>query len=187
MLYCSRLLNIGILLLVLSFFSNGQEPCDSTVIKKEQLGLDEIIVTAERTPVQSHFAGRIVGIISSEDIKIIPAQCFGDLLEYEPGIDLRQRGSIGVQIDAGICGSSFEQILILLNGINLNDPQTGHHNMNLPVDPGDISRIEILKGSGSRSFGTNAFGGVVNIITKLEKQQKPQLTSQQEILVSVKH
>ena len=71
-----------------------------------------------------------------------------------------------MQSDISIRGGSFDQILILLNGVKINDPQTGHHNFNLPVDLSDIERIEILEGAGAREFGPNAFSGAINIITK---------------------
>jgi vitamin B12 transporter len=63
-------------------------------------------------------------------------------------------------------GGSFEQVLILLNGVRINDPQTGHHNLNIPVNTADIERIEILEGPGARIYGPNAFSGAINIITK---------------------
>jgi vitamin B12 transporter len=80
-------------------------------------------------------------------------------------VDVRQRGGLGVQSDISIRGSSFDQVLILLNGININDPQTGHHNLNLPVPLDAIERIEILEGPASRVYGLNAFSGAINFIT----------------------
>ncbi|OGU15926.1 MAG: hypothetical protein A2X61_01375 [Ignavibacteria bacterium GWB2_35_12] len=73
-------------------------------------------------------------------------------------------------------GGTFEQTLVLLNGININDPQTGHHNTDFPVDLDNIDRIEILKGPASRAFGANAFSGAVNIITNEPEQNKIRLT-----------
>ena len=56
-------------------------------------------------------------------------------------------------------------LIILLDGVNITDPQTGHHNLNLPVDLESIERVEILKGPAAKSFGPNAFNGAINIIT----------------------
>ena len=87
-------------------------------------------------------------------------------LQYFAGIDIRQRGANGVQADAGIRGSTFDQVLVLINGIKISDLQTGHHSLNLPIDIENIERIEVLKGPGARIFGQNAFAGAINIITK---------------------
>ena len=96
----------------------------------------------------------------------LPINNFQDLLEYNSGVDIKQRGPNGVQADISIRGGSFEQTLILIDGIKLTDPQTGHHNMNLPISFSQVERVEILKGQGSQTYGANAFSGVVNIITK---------------------
>ncbi len=128
--------------------------------------LDEIIVTAGRTPISFSDLTRDVLVINSAEIKNIPANSVQDVLEYAVGVDLRPRGIDGVQADVSIRGGTFEQTLILIDGVKINDPQTGHHNLNLPVSLDDVERIEILKGQGSKIFGANAFSGVINIITK---------------------
>ena len=69
---------------------------------------------------------KIVNVISQREIQNAPVQSIEDLLEYAVNIDLRQRGIDGIQSDVSIRGGSFEQVLILLNGIKINDPQTGH-------------------------------------------------------------
>ncbi|MCB0663984.1 MAG: TonB-dependent receptor, partial [Saprospiraceae bacterium] len=80
-------------------------------------------------------------------------------------------GIHGVQSDLSIRGSSFDQVLVLINGVKISDPQTGHHMMNLPVDIENIERIEVLKGPGARIYGQNAFAGAINIVTKLSDQK----------------
>ena len=72
-------------------------------------------------------------ISSEEEIENSPVQSVEDLLEYAINVDIRQRGRQGVQSDISIRGGSFEQVLIMLNSMKLNDPQTGHHNLNLPI------------------------------------------------------
>ena len=89
-----------------------------------------------------------------------------DMIGNIGGIDMRRRGPENVQADVSIRGTTFEQNSVLIDGIRINDPQTGHYTMDLPVTPEDIDRVEILKGPGSSLYGPNAFGGVINIITK---------------------
>jgi iron complex outermembrane receptor protein len=89
-----------------------------------------------------------------------------DALKLDPSLDLRERAPDGVQADLSIRGSSFGQTLILLNGQRLNDVQSGHHNMDIPVPMDSVSRIEVMRGSGSTLYGSDAVGGVINIITE---------------------
>ena len=110
-------------------------------------------------------AARVVSVINRADINQAPVQSLTELLVYALNVDVRQRGANGIQADIGIRGGSFEQTLILLNGIPYNDPQSGHHNMDLPIELSQVERIEILEGPGSRVFGPNAFCGAINIIT----------------------
>jgi iron complex outermembrane receptor protein len=77
-------------------------------------------------------------------------------------------GSLWVQADLGVRGATFQQVLILLDGVRMNDPQTGHHNLDLPINLEDLERIEVLHGQGSSLYGADAFGGVVNFITRLQ-------------------
>ncbi|MFN5413625.1 MAG: TonB-dependent receptor plug domain-containing protein, partial [Bacteroidota bacterium] len=88
-----------------------------------------------------------------------------ELLGYIEGVDLRQRGPNGVQADIQIQGGTFDQVLVLIDGVRLTDPQTGHHMLNLMVPPEAIERIEIIKGAAARRYGMNALSGVVNIVT----------------------
>jgi iron complex outermembrane receptor protein len=128
--------------------------------------LDPVVVTASRIPQHLSRVGQSVSIISREDIEVLPADSIADLLQTISGVDVRRRGAHGVQADVGIRGSSFEQTLILIDGINVSDPQTGHHNLDLPVNLEDIERIEVVKGPAARIYGQNAMAGVINIITR---------------------
>ena len=128
--------------------------------------LDEIEVSAQRSPVLYSQVARIITIINSKEIEAAPAKSIQDLLEYVSGVDVRQRGAEGVQADVNIRGGTFDQTLILLNGINITDPQTGHHNLNIPVSINQVERIEILEGPAARIYGPNAFSGAINIVTK---------------------
>lgn len=133
---------------------------------KMEFDLEEIEVSAQRAPVTYSQVARIISVIEKDQIDAAPVNSIQDLLEYALSVDIRQRGTHGVQADVSIRGGSFDQTLILLNGINLSDPQTGHHNLNLPVSFKSIKRIEILEGPAARVYGPNAFSGAINIVTE---------------------
>ncbi len=128
--------------------------------------LDEVVVSAQRTPVLRSEAMRSIQVIDHEQIRGSSAHDLVGLLAAVRSVDIRSRGTFGMQADVSIRGGTFDQTLVLLNGVNITDPQTGHHNLNVPVDLQSIERIEILHGSGARIFGPNAFNGAINIITK---------------------
>lgn len=134
---------------------------DTTVTK-----LDEVIIAENRIQLPYSEQSRSISLVQNEEIKNSPAISTADLLHYVGGVDVRTRGANGIQSDIGIRGGTFEQTLILVNGIKLNDPQTGHHSMNLPINLQQIERIEVLKGPSARTFGQNAFAGAINLVTK---------------------
>jgi iron complex outermembrane receptor protein len=109
---------------------------------------------------------RMVSVITQNEIKSAPSQSIADLLRYTGNIDIRQRGKNSIQSDVSIRGGSFDHNLILFNGINLSDPQTGHLSLNLPVESEALSRVEILNGPAARAHGANAFLGAINFITR---------------------
>lgn len=125
--------------------------------------IDEVEVTATRAQVQSE-AFRLVAQVSREEIESLPANDVADLLAYLPGVDIRSRGSSSVQSDVSLRGGTFDQVLILLNGIPVSDCQTGHYSLNLPVSTALIERIEVLQGTAANLTG--AFSGAINIITR---------------------
>ncbi|MCF8302856.1 MAG: TonB-dependent receptor [Bacteroidales bacterium] len=137
----------------------------------QEYDMDEVVISGERSPVLFSRLARIVTVLEKEEIEQAPVQDVNGLLEYVLNLDIRQRGNHGVQADISMRGGTFDQTLVLLNGINISDPQTGHHNLNLPVVLQYVHRIEVLKGPASRIFGVNAFNGAINIITNVDKQQ----------------
>lgn len=107
-----------------------------------------------------------ITVISKQELENSPAKSIEEVLAQFTGMDIRKRGANGVQADISVRGSSFEQVLILVNGIRINDSQTGHNSMNIPFDLASVEKIEIVKGPAARRFGQNAYAGVINIITK---------------------
>ncbi len=140
--------------------------CSILFGQQKEYKLDEIIVSTGKTPLSLSNFARSVFVITSDEIRKLPANNVIDILKHISSIDIKTRGAEGIQADAGIRGGTFEQTLILIDGIKIIDPQTGHHNLNIPITPDNIERIEILKGQGARIFGPNAFGGAINFITK---------------------
>jgi len=143
-----------------------------TIVTEIKIGLDEIEVSAQRVPVTYSQVARIVSVIEKSEIEASPARSVQELLSQVLSVDVRQRGAEGVQSDISIRGGSFDQVIVLLNGVNITDPQTGHFSFNLPVSLSQVQRIEVLEGPASRVFGANAFSGAINIITgEINKSQ----------------
>ncbi|MEN8156114.1 MAG: TonB-dependent receptor [Bacteroidota bacterium] len=143
----------------------GSHPNDSSQAEF-MLELEEVEAT-EALPAELEAVSlKPMLLVTSQDISEAAATSHEEVLEYLPQVDIRQRGRHGIQSDLSIQGGSFDQSMVLLNGINLSDPQTGHLQLNLPVDLQSISQIEVVTGSAARRFGTNAFAGAVNVVTR---------------------
>ncbi len=132
----------------------------------EEKELEEVVVTASRTEMPIELVARTVTVITRSEIAQAPAQSVQDLLKHISGIDVRQRGPNGVQSDISLRGGTSDQTAILLNGINLTNPQTGHYSFDIPINLSDIERIEIIQGPASLVYGASAFSGGINIITR---------------------
>ena len=141
------------------------ETVDPQKIDKETT-LDDVEVTGSCAPLALGQAVRMVTVLSREEIQAAPVQSINDLLKMAVGVDVRQRGPIGAQTDVSIRGGTSEQITILLNGISICDPQTGHNAFDLPCDISDIERIEVLEGPAGRVYGTSSLVGAINIVTR---------------------
>ena len=150
---------IGITLLLINTVLFSQEP-------KEPQELDTVVIKSTRIDLPFKDNSRTIQIITSKDILNSAATNVADLLQQVAGVDIRRRGTAGSQADLYIRGGGFDQTLLLIDGIKMDDAQTGHHTMNgaLPIEV--IERIEIIKGPAARIFGQNAFTGAINIVTK---------------------
>jgi iron complex outermembrane receptor protein len=109
---------------------------------------------------------KVVHIIKIPEMQLKAVENLADLLEIIASVDVRTRGGKGVQSDIGIRGGSFDQTLILLNGVPVNNLQTGHHSLDLPIDFSMLEKVEIIEGAAGQSFGVNAYGGAINLVTK---------------------
>lgn len=132
----------------------------------DTLELGEAQAAATRAPLAAQVAARQVTTFSRADLEAAGITCINDVLKLSAATDVRQRGGFGVQTDISIDGGTFDQITLLLNGVPLVNPQTGHNAADFPVNLSDIERIEILEGAASRVMGSQAFSGAVNIVTR---------------------
>lgn len=130
------------------------------------LEMNPVTVTANRTPQKVNETGRNITVIDGSLFKQLPVQSIDELLKYVPGVEVQARGPMGSQSDIVIRGGTFQQVLVLLDGIKLNDPITGHFSSYIPVTPNEIERIEVLRGPAAAVYGAEAVGGVINVITK---------------------
>jgi iron complex outermembrane receptor protein len=128
--------------------------------------LDSITITSTAIELPFKKNSRTITLISSDVIKQSPATNLAELLQQEAGVDIRRQGVNGMQADLYIRGGSFDQTLLLIDGIKVEDPQTGHHTLNMALPLEVIERVEIIKGPAARVFGQNAFTGAINIVTK---------------------
>ena len=151
-----RLLSTAVVVeLALSGPAAAQDPFRQTVV-----------VTAAATPIELGSATRSVTVITRDQIAALPAHSIADVLRLLASVDVRARGERGVQTDFALRGANFGQMLVLVDGVRLNDAQSGHHNGDIPVPLDTVDRIEVLYGVGSSLFGADAFGGAVNVITR---------------------
>jgi iron complex outermembrane receptor protein len=128
--------------------------------------LGRIVVTPSRLALSSEEDPRSVTVLDEGALYESPYDAVQDRIADVGGIDIRRRGPEGVQADVSIRGTTFEQNSVLIDGVRMNDPQTGHFNMDLPLTSFDVERAEILKGPASSLYGPNSFGGVINMVTK---------------------
>ncbi|MBQ6226069.1 MAG: TonB-dependent receptor [Bacteroidaceae bacterium] len=149
---------------------------EENIVEEEELA--EVTVSGTMAPLTQLQSARIVSVLSRQEIEQAAVQSINDLFKLVTGVDVRQRGGFGIQTDISIDGGTFDQVTLLLNGIDIGNPQTGHLSADFPVSIGDIERIEVLEGAASRVYGGQSFGGAINIVTKHESGRSLELAAQ---------
>lgn len=137
---------------------------------EEPVRVKEEILVVSKIPSKEIEIGRSVTVIRREEIEKLPVKSVSEILKYVCGLDFQERANFGIQADISLRGSTFQQVLILVDGVRVNDLQTAHHNIDIPIPVENVERIEILHGNGSSLYGADALGGVINIITRNTKK-----------------
>ncbi len=127
-------------------------------------GTEIIVVTGTYEPLNLESIDRSVSVLTTQDAPLLYNH-WVDYLQMDSSVDLRQRAPNDVQADISIRGSAFGETLTLLNGLRMNDVQSGHHDLDLPLPPASLDRIEVLRGAGSTLYGSDALAGAINFIT----------------------
>lgn len=138
----------------------AQQPATPNITDTQSIS---VTTTLEPLPLAESY--RSVNVLSPRDHPL-QTNSVVDLLRLDPSLNLQARAGNGVQADLSIRGTTFEQSLILLNGLRINDPETAHLNLDIPVPLDAVTRIDILHGSGSTFYGSDAIGGAVNLLTQ---------------------
>lgn len=140
---------------------SGKDSTDTEAYDAGEVVIKAAIIRSGKVHVLQSVAG--------PSIRPMPVQSIGELLRTMVSVDVRQRGPFGVQADLGVRGGTFDQTMILLNGINFTDPQTGHNNLSLPVDLEGVENLDVLTGTSAIRYGSHALTGAVNIVTGIKK------------------
>lgn len=138
----------------------------SQLIVAQEIALDPVTVTSSLIEKRASETGRNIAVIKGDYFQNLPVHSMDELLRYIPGLEIQARGPMGSQSDIVLRGGTFQQVLVILDGLRLNDPNTGHFNSYIPIAPSEIERIEVLKGASSAIYGSEAVGGVIHVISK---------------------
>lgn len=154
----------GVILPILSY---------SFIFAEQPYSLEKIVVRPDKDcirtdSIKNNYSAQIV---TSSEIKEKNLSSFVDVFDYISGVDLRYRGTSGIQGDLSLRGSTYEQVAVLIDGVNAIDPQTGHHNLDIPLTVFDIERVEVMKEGTSSLYGAGPQAGSINIITKKPQEK----------------
>jgi len=128
---------------------------------------DELVITATRIEMPQRAIGRSVSLISSWELEHYKKISISNILRDIPGLDVTQNGGIGQPSSVFIRGAKSEHTLVMIDGIEVNNPISPGRSFDFShLIPDGVERIEIIKGPQSTLYGSDAIGGVINIISK---------------------
>jgi outer membrane cobalamin receptor len=151
--------------LALSPFRLMAQQATQTPLPTQQSSVQQsvdITTTVEPMPLSAN--DRSVVVLDTRQTPLL-FNSVEDYLRLDPSVNIQARAGNGVQADISLRGTTFEQTLVLVNGLRVNDPESGHLNLDIPVPLEAISRADVLHGSGSTFYGSDAIGGAINFIT----------------------
>ena len=123
-----------------------------------------VVVLGEPEAITAAESARSIVTLDTQEHRLA-FQNIEDYLRTDASADIQQRGAANTQSDISVRGASFEQTLVLLNGLRINDAETSHFNLDVPVPLDAIATIDVLHGTGSTLYGSDAIGGVVDFVT----------------------
>lgn len=127
--------------------------------------LEDIVITPSRARQPYEESGRSVDVITAKGLKYLNPEDISGALKYTPAVKITDYGAPGAQKTITMRGSTASQVLVLMDGLPVNSPRSGDVDLNsIPLE--NVERIEVMRGPGSSLYGSNAMGGVVNIVTK---------------------
>jgi iron complex outermembrane receptor protein len=130
------------------------------------LELDPLVILKNKAPLRQSYSLRY------DDLKDLFPHSVLEAFSLLP-LDLQSRSlNSGIQSDFSLRGSNFQGVLVLMDGQRINDPQTAHHNCDIPLTALDIERIEVMPGAGSSLFGPDAIGGALNLLIRKPEARK---------------
>ena len=147
------------IILITPFILLSQENSNNNI-------LEPVVLYGDLLETENTETGKNITIISSDQIQNFSFNSIDEILKNIPSIELQSKGDFGIQSDVTMRGPTFNQTLVLLDGMRVNDPLTGHFSMYIPISPSEIHQIEIIRGGSSSIYGPDAVGGVINIVTK---------------------
>lgn len=151
-------------------FAGAQAPAQQSVPQSASPSVQEsVVVIGTLDPVTESQSQRSTTTLDVQPVRLT-ADGIPSLLRDDASVDIEQRGGGGVQNDVSIRGSSYEQTLILVNGLRINDSQTSHFNLDIPIPFEALSGASVLHGAGSTLYGSDAVSGVVNLTTARPQQ-----------------
>lgn len=143
-----------------------------TAYAADTINLDEVVVTASRTPQARQNVIGDVTVIDREEIERIGAGSINDVLRMQPGVQVVSTGGAGTEASVFLRGTGSDQIVVLVDGLRINSATLGKTSFeNIPL--AQIEKIEILRGSASSLYGADAIGGVIQIFTRKSVSEKP--------------